>query len=50
MLEPSRLPVELFAMVIDYATDGQNDLALLCNFSLVSRQWYVYLSARIYSS
>ncbi|KAF4240503.1 hypothetical protein CNMCM8980_001152 [Aspergillus fumigatiaffinis] len=49
MLEPSRLPVELFAMVIDYATDGENDPASLCTFSLVSRQWYAYLSAKIYS-
>jgi hypothetical protein len=37
ILEPSHLPVELFAMVIDYATDGKKNLASLCNFSLVSR-------------
>ncbi|BDD57418.1 hypothetical protein MAP00_002781 [Monascus purpureus] len=49
MLEPSRLPVELFAMVIDYATGGNSDVAALCNLSLVSRQWYAALNARVYS-
>jgi hypothetical protein len=37
MPEPSHLPAELFAMVIDYVTDGKSDFAALCNISLVSR-------------
>ncbi|KAE8419174.1 hypothetical protein BDV36DRAFT_252054 [Aspergillus pseudocaelatus] len=49
MLDPSRLPPELFAIIIDYATDGTCDFAALCNFALVSHQWYASLDARIYS-
>jgi hypothetical protein len=48
MLEPSGLPIELFAIVIDYATNGENDIMSLCNLSLMSYQWYTYMSSRIY--
>lgn len=45
----SCLPVEIFDVVMGYATEGRNDVRTLCNLSLISRQWHAALNARIYS-
>lgn len=49
MLGSTHLPIELFTIIVDFATDGKNDHKVLCNFSLVSRQWRAALNPRIYS-
>ncbi|KAH6855935.1 hypothetical protein B0I37DRAFT_65712 [Chaetomium sp. MPI-CAGE-AT-0009] len=49
MMEPSRLPLELFDRVMGYATNGRSDVKILCNFSLVSSRWYAAMTSRIYS-
>lgn len=48
-MEPSRLPVELFTWVVDYAVEGRHDPKTLRKLSLVSRQWHAALNARAYS-
>jgi hypothetical protein len=49
MPDPINLPLELYDMVIGYASNHNGDYKLLCNISLISRYWYDTLNARIYS-
>jgi hypothetical protein len=48
IMEPPQLPPELFNRVMGFATDANSDVKVMCNFSLVSRRWYMAMSDRIY--
>lgn len=44
----ANLPAELLYMVIDHASNRGSHVPTLCNFSLVSRQWYAAVHGRLY--
>lgn len=50
MLGLLHLPIELFTIIIDLATDNKTDYKTLYNFSLVSKQWHTAFNNRIYNS